>query len=321
VGKMLRNPIYKGRRDYGSGRASGGTNRTGREPVRQQYPAIVSEELWQQAQDVMEVNEQNSGRNNKKHQYLLRRLLFCTHCLTVDGQYRRFAGAPSTSKTGKTLLYYVCPATQQAHQHHVEGLTPCPFGYLRADELEADMWEKLEARIRDSEGTLAKIRARAETQDDRRDALLKARDARRRQKVAKENEKREAVRLATGGVLTEAEMKERLEELRREIGELETDLQRLDRECHNLALTEAQLTEAEGWLDVWRAKIEAPLTWEEKRQVVEQFVKEILVTAGEGGGTEIVYRFCYDPNAKPLARIARPMLGRSRTGTGSCRRS
>lgn len=45
-----------------------------------EVPAIISEQLWQDVQDMLDQNKRFSSRNNHKHAYLLRGLLTCSIC-------------------------------------------------------------------------------------------------------------------------------------------------------------------------------------------------------------------------------------------------
>jgi DNA invertase Pin-like site-specific DNA recombinase len=301
VGKILRNPIYKGRRDYGSGRASGGMNRTGREPVRQQYPPIVSEELWQQAQDAMQRNEDNFGRNRKRHRYLLRGLIFCTHCVSVHGEPRRFVGWTAVDKKhGKETTYYLCPSGTKRRAHYRDGISPCPFNYLRADQLELALWGNLISDIQDSEGTLARIRGQASRREEQYASLQRCRDQVRALQVKKERAKGNTIAAMSEGVITREEARVELERQGEELTRLQTELVDLDRQLADLSLIEKQIQAAGDRLSYWRAKVDQPFTWDEKRQLIEQFVKEILVQEGPDGEVEILYRFCYDPNPAPI---------------------
>jgi hypothetical protein len=321
VGKILRNPIYRGEMNYGSGRASGGTNRSKRQPVKQRYLAIVAEALWHQAQDVMAENEKNSGRNNKRHQYLLRGKVFCSCCTTIQGTPRRWAGWTQVNpKRGYEIGYYLCPTSQRRRSGYTENPARCPLGMIRQAELEADLWAKLLSHIQDSEGTLAKLRTQAAAHAEREAALLEERDSLRARQVKREAVHKRTVTLITEGILTKAEGKERLEEVRAEIDALTAQIHALDQQLQASEVDEGQLHQAGEHLADWQAKLRGPFTWEQRRAAVEQFVKAIRVTVGKDGGTELVYQFAFDPEPV-LDTVGSPMLGRSRTGSGSYRLS
>ena len=97
VARMISNPVYKGifyyqraesvlpatRRTHDPYRQ---TKKTGRRPrpeadwIAIPTPAIVDQTLWERAQLQLQKNSLYSRRNNKRHNYLLRSLIRCSHC-------------------------------------------------------------------------------------------------------------------------------------------------------------------------------------------------------------------------------------------------
>lgn len=78
---MLKNTTYKGIHIYGI-RSS-----KEREPIKRKVPAIIDENTWDRAQEVIKENYIDAVRN-KKHDYLLRSLIKCGVCgLNYHGTY------------------------------------------------------------------------------------------------------------------------------------------------------------------------------------------------------------------------------------------
>jgi site-specific DNA recombinase len=153
LGRMLRQPAYKGtayhNRYQGDESSLGQQRKNGRgrlqfprrvpRPVEEwieiRVPAIVSEGLWQAAQERLEMQERFSRRNSRRP-YLLRSLLVCDVCgYTLQG------------RTQKGTVTYVC----------THGGKHCPPGVprhtctVRADVIEPLVWEALAELLRDPE--------------------------------------------------------------------------------------------------------------------------------------------------------------------------
>lgn len=108
-------------------------------------PAIVSVEDFQRVQVTMRENEVFSKRN-VKHFYLLRGLIFCGHC------GRRYVGLASGSKQ-RIKHYYRCAS-------HVSpgGNAPCEGKAIRADLLDAAVWEQCVGFISHPESVFDELR-------------------------------------------------------------------------------------------------------------------------------------------------------------------
>ncbi len=94
-------------------------------------PAIVDHARFDQVQAKLAQNRSFARRNNTAHQYLVRALVSCGHCLlactarTVNGRHP----------------YYVCNGKNQAVHSHRE--TPCAARYIPADQLDDLVWRDL----------------------------------------------------------------------------------------------------------------------------------------------------------------------------------
>ncbi|MFQ6102627.1 MAG: recombinase family protein, partial [Anaerolineae bacterium] len=113
---ILKQPAYAGRAYYNRTRtcheAIGQPRQQGRgarrspthEPrprgewIELQVPVLVSDAVWQRAQEQLRMNQQFAKRNNKQHFYLLRGLLVCGVC-----------GRTLSGRTADGHVYYSCP--------------------------------------------------------------------------------------------------------------------------------------------------------------------------------------------------------------------
>ncbi len=153
---ILKNETYVGRWYYGKHRSTGRKGKRGdkakadyilcdpqpRETwLEVQVPPIISQEIFDAAQDMLARNKQMAHRNSK-HRYLLSSLIFC-EC------GRRMAGA-SINTRGKTYKYYRCTARTD---YTVAGPT-CPAYRVRADILDKAVWREIYKLLIDPQNLL-----------------------------------------------------------------------------------------------------------------------------------------------------------------------
>ena len=122
--RVLNNPLYLGEV----------THKGERYPGEQE--AIVSRELWDQAQAILATRYRARGAHTRiKTPALLRGIIRCAHC---DGAM----GPTYAKRRGKEYRYYLCV---QAAKH---GHSTCPTRSLAAGEIETTVIEQLRALLR-----------------------------------------------------------------------------------------------------------------------------------------------------------------------------
>jgi site-specific DNA recombinase len=100
-------------------------------------PALIDEQTWELAQEQLQINRERAGRNNKKHDYLLRSLLVCGHC-----QVRL------TGRAGPRLkprIHYSCPRKSSLRAP----LDPCPGRSVAGPMMEELVWQSVSQLLRD----------------------------------------------------------------------------------------------------------------------------------------------------------------------------
>jgi site-specific DNA recombinase len=123
VQTILKQPAYTGRAYYNRTRtcheAVGRPKKYGRGTLRHpsheprpreewieiSVPPLVTEDVWQRAQECLEMNQRFAPRNNKRHFYLLRSLLVCAVC-----------GRTLAGRTSNGCVYYHC-TNQGKHRY------------------------------------------------------------------------------------------------------------------------------------------------------------------------------------------------------------
>lgn len=184
IGRLLRNEAYVGRVYYNRtasvlDRYPGKGTRQVRRP-RDQWiaipvPAIVSEELFEAAQQVSRDNSQWSPRRAEPCHWLLRGLVKCGHC-GVGVSCHKMRG-----RNGTFHRYYYCrnhDPLKAGGEHR-----RCPERNIRADELDAFVFEQVHATMLRPEVLLtgeAAVSMRRGTADDE---LLTAQVARFDRKI------------------------------------------------------------------------------------------------------------------------------------------
>src|SRR5262249_51642748 len=112
-------------------------------------PAIIDEPTHQQAAAPLARNAALSFRNNKCNAYLLRCLLTGRTCgLAMFGVTNRARGGRPEHR------YYQCHGKDRVYRDY-----RCPRRCVRADELEAAVWQHVEALLDDPAALLAQFEA------------------------------------------------------------------------------------------------------------------------------------------------------------------
>ena len=257
---ILRNPAYIGQAAYGRRRVTGepakpmrATRQRGRRSGRCAYelvgpehwlripvPALITEEQYALAQELLERNSRLSPRNTRKPS-LLQGILVCREC--GHSYYR----SSTRSKTGNVHHYYRCSGADSFRRP--EGKV-CAARPVRIDEVDEPVWIQVLALLENPELIKAEIDRRLQAlraehpASRRRDGLQ--RDLTRAQKALR--------RLIDGyqeQLITLEELRARMPELRRREATLRAELDALDTELHD-AETYLKLTET---LDAFRTRL------------------------------------------------------------------
>jgi site-specific DNA recombinase len=163
VASILNNPLYKGEWRFGKVKSERFDTPTGikRKSTRRQQdstvpvsvPAIVSERLWQAAQEQLAENRRKFVRPTKR-QYLLRGRIRCALC-----------GARMKSDAGGDTRYYRCTRTTGDYVHDP---SRCQCGLLNADRVEDDVWNVLRDALLEDDRLWTGIHKQNEEKDHTR---------------------------------------------------------------------------------------------------------------------------------------------------------
>ena len=313
VGRLLRNQAYIGRVYY---------NRTelvpaqtaGRRPTRQRprpptewiaipVPPLVADDVFEAAQRVSRDNSQWSPRRAEPGAWLLRGLVVCGSC-QVRVNCHKMRG-----HNGTWHRYYYCrnhDPLRAGGEHR-----RCPERNIRADQLDAFVFDQVRAALLRPEVLLAGERAVAVRQPAPDDQLLAAQLARLDRKLdAAQAERRRLVDLYQAGLLE-------LTEVQRRAAEVDTRRQQLADQQVRLAAERGKLAEGNrlrqrltGFAERVTQAFDG-LDFDQRQRLLRLVIDQVRITSRQ---VEIRLRIPLDepPNTDPPSR---PPAGPARPST------
>lgn len=250
VGRLLRNPLYAG------------FIREGTDLHKAEHPAIISRELYDRIQTMLDGRSTSSGpRQSRKSEYLLTSILRCGACQCA------LTSSRATGRNGVKLRYYRC-RKECAHGSH------CPTGLLRAHAIEEAVAS--EVRRVAASGEIAE-RVRKQIEGDFMQEALTAELKRFRGERARLRAEAERLLGAfTGGVPGAGLATMRLQEIEGKLAEVESSLTKAQAKLDALELARLDartVTEAlDAFGEVWGYLLPA-----ERREVLHVVVQSVTV--------------------------------------------
>src|SRR5690349_9787489 len=234
-------------------------------------PALIEQGTWDRARAQLARNAALSFRNNKKHDYLLRGLLTCAGCgLTMFGRcYGAAAGQPERR-------YYRC-----AGKDCIETARPaaCPSRSVKAEAIEAAVWEHVAGLLADPDRLLAqfdRFAAVAEAGSVREQAAEQQLRARLDRTARADKRLLDAYE---AGAVSLAELSERRRRLAEERRGLEHQREERDRLRRQRVQARAVRTSLEAFCARVRGRLEAA-TSADKQAILRLVVDRIIVGDG-----------------------------------------
>ena len=307
VRNLLVNTTYMGRHEYG---------KRSKDPNRQlivrPVQAIVSEDTWQKAQKTLSDNLLFAKRNSR-HQYLLRGLCKCELCgLTYIGMANR-------RRSGKEEFYYRCNGKHGTRGIYGAHGQRCPSKEVNGDLLERTVWADVESFLRSPGVLIEQLQQRlaAERSDSKRsrEHLGRLEDG----LAAKIAERNRILTLFRKGRINEADLDRQMDQIDREEAGLRSNIE--DVSARLLSAAGGGLGQSlEALLEKLRGRLDAGLSWEVKRHLIEALVGIIRIDTSDENGKRcasiaITYRFgvcvstCTDTRADnncTLEKVHRP---------------
>jgi site-specific DNA recombinase len=296
VRNMIVSRTYMGQHLFGKR-----SNNKARKVIVRDVPAIVSENDWEAAQQVLASNRIMAKRNGREP-YLLKGLIKCGLCgLTFSGM--RIARQHDH--------YYRCNGRQQARGLYGISGRKCPARTLNGDYVERLVWADIESFLRNPGAILERLRERVSMQDGERQQRQKELDEITGRLQHKSGDRDRVLGLFRRGRIDEATLDEQLDLVNAETAELQSDIDLIARELSAGDRT-AQLQSAEALLETLRQRLAGPIPADLKRRIVEILVEKVEANTVERWGVQqseitISYRFSQpdEPAALVLLRSHR----------------
>jgi site-specific DNA recombinase len=298
VGYLITSQTYMGKHIFGK-RAKN----PNRKPIIRAAPAIVSEETWKAAQEVLKSNRYMSPRNTRRS-YLLRGLIKCGVCgLTFCGV---------TMNSGP---YYRCNGRQFARGVYGATGQRCPSKLINGSYVEQRVWADIETFLRNPGEILEWLRQRLQL--DGEEQQRRERDLERlRGLLEQKSEERDRILgLFRRGRIDETTLDKQMDEIEKESAGLRAEIEAESRVLSSGDQRE-QLKSAEALLAALRKRLDKPISPELKRRIVETLVDNVRVDTVERWGVEqsqitVTYRFAQpDEIAPALLPLSHHLMNR-----------
>jgi site-specific DNA recombinase len=257
--------------------------------IRIPVPAIVSEEIFERAQQQLGQNQRFALRNTQPGRHLLRGLVVCAQC-----RYGCYAKPVSrmTLEGKKQRVYYRCTGSDA---YRFGGQRVCSNRQVRGDELERAVWESVEEYLRDPHRVVEEFRRRQEMPTEESGVLGAQREAAARAAEKSQRALHRLVEAYEAGVFTLEEVQERIGAAREKVRQNEDHLKKLDE----------TLAQRREWKEVitqvsdFTSRLETGLT--NLDEIQRQKLVRLIVDRIEVGTTEItiVHRVPFDTIRPP----------------------
>lgn len=150
ISQMLRSEVYRGTWRYGRVNSHTGEVNPQQHWIEVSVPAIISEEVWQRAQERLKENKRLLKRE-PKYEYLVGRRVSCGHC-----------GTPMMGAiTGGKYLYYFCPAKRGDRV-----AKDCDNRYFRVGQVDAAVWGWIKELLLNPEALRRNLEAQQAEQEE-----------------------------------------------------------------------------------------------------------------------------------------------------------
>jgi site-specific DNA recombinase len=305
VRNLLVNTTYKGIHQYGK------RSKSKKAVIERPVPPIVDEALWQKAQETLHRNLRFSDRNARR-KYLLRGLIKCGVC-----GHRYIGTAYRVGKHGERV-YYACNGKQSGRGNYAVNGPKCPSKSLTGN-IEQLVWRDIEGFIRNPGPVLDQLEKRMKglggSPKSHKEDLAETTKVMR----AKSAERDRVLALYRRGRIDDRTLDKQMDEIGAEEKALQERVRQLTAEAEGTRTMEAQIQSTGDLLRELNRRLDEPVTWELKRQLVELLVEEVRADTIESDGkpdsrVTVTYRF---PTS--AAPVTPGTDARSDTRPSSCR--
>jgi transcriptional regulator with XRE-family HTH domain len=177
---------------------------------------------------------------------------------------------------------------------------------VRGDELEKQVWSDVESFLRNPEPVLQQLHIKLESDAKGSDQTRKQVARLEGLLAQKATERSRVVGLYRRGRLTETDLDAHMDEIGKEETALEAQAAELRGKISGADSISANISSAQALLANLRKRLDGPVSWEQKRRLIEVLVSGIRVDTVETCGVKqseitVTYRFSQPDQPMPLA--------------------
>jgi site-specific DNA recombinase len=287
---LITNKTYSGTHEWGKRAVKE------RSVISRPVPAIVTEATWKKAQKTLQENFL-FGKRSARNQYLLRGLIKCNLCGLT------YIGVAANRPNGKREFYYRCNGAHSPAVYMARG--KCQAKAVRGDQLEQQVWSDVEAFLRNPEPVLERLHAKLETDSQGSDQIRKQVTRLEGLVAQKATERSRVVGLYRRGRLTDADLDGQMDDISKEEAALEAQAAELRGRISGADSISANISSAQALLANLRKRLDEPVSWEQKRLLIEALVSGVRVETVETCGVKqseitVTYRFSQPDQPMPL---------------------
>lgn len=252
-------------------------------------PAIVSNELFDAAQEQITFNRKFNSTSQKRT-YLLKGIMRCARCgLTYIGH--AIVGRKHKDKQYPDFIYYECATLTKLDYKY------CGSPRVNAKKIETMIWNEIESFILNPSNVIKQL---VET-FNRLSGKHKKEEShtlKRIEKKKSENKQaRERLALAFAkGLLSEEEITKTRENLLKELHALDQEETRIRQRAEAEANEKKQLLNTEAMLQTLQEQVEKGFSPDKKMAIIRQLVREATVKANDKNKAVINVQYVFLPN-------------------------
>lgn len=299
---ILKNPAYKGTAAFGKTknvplrprlRAQRGVQLQPRRPASVEntpkdewitipVPALVSEDLFEVAQQQLEENRQRARQNKRGATHLLQGLLVCAQCQYA--YYGKFISKKASKGKLRNYAYYRCIGTDA---YRFGGERVCDNTQVRTDMLDEFVWNEVVGLLSDPQRIEREYKRRLDSSKNEHDDLrfIQTQQAKVRQGIGR------LIDSYTEGFVTKEEFEPRIKRLRQRLDSFEKKGKQLTEQAN----MQKELRLIITCLEEFATNVQDSLLksdWLTRRELIRVLVKKIEVGKDE---VNVVFRVTPPP--------------------------
>jgi site-specific DNA recombinase len=274
ISRILRNPVYKGIHIYGR------NSMYERDLIHRRVPAIVSEAIWEAAQEVVTQNRMCASCNPKDGRYLLAGKIRCAICGAAFQGMQQHGSRPKQPG----VWFYRCAAKNlQLYKFRLadRGLERCPNQVVR-EGIEDAVWAQICWLAAHPDETMEEVRATLTEKTHVSAQVLQETDALKCQLDAIQRGMKSARRMLQmaephdPNAYTQSQFDEHMLQYREDERKLSRQIADLEASLVQYQQIEREVRQAGELLPHIVADL-THYTWDQKRTVIQHLVREVLV--------------------------------------------